>query len=73
MPITDSGGTSEMAIATPGRASETSGRESPYAPAAPAAPAAVAVMRSTTVGVERLTIWLFVVGSKVAGAILVSR
>ena len=70
MPATESGGTDEIAIATPGSASDTSRRERPYAPAAPAA---VAVMRSITVGLERLRIWPLVAGSKVTGATLVSR
>jgi len=45
IPTTASGGTSEIAIATPGITSETSLRASPYAPANPVATAAIRSIR----------------------------
>ena len=49
-PTTDKGGTSEMAMATPGRVSEMSSRARAMAPTAPVASAAT---RSTRCGVTR--------------------
>ena len=50
MPTTESGGTSEIAIATPGKVSEMSERASATAPTAPVASAAT---RSTSRGETR--------------------
>ena len=54
-PTTASGGTGEMAMATPGRMSPTSRRAIANAPARPVVAAAT---RSTIVGDTRLVIWL---------------
>ena len=59
-PATASGGTSEMAMATPGRVSEISGRASATEPTYPVARAAA---RSTIRGVTRAATWLFVAAS----------
>ncbi len=56
-PTTDSGGTSEIAIATPGSVSEMSRRTSATEPTAPVASAAI---RSIRRGLTRPATWLFV-------------
>ena len=64
MPTTHSGGTSEIAIATPGSVSETFRRLSANAPAAPLASATI---RSESVGLIRPATWLLVVASTTTG------
>ena len=59
-PATASGGTREMAMATPGSVSEISGRASATDPTAPVATAAT---RSTSRGVTRAATWPFVAAS----------
>ena len=65
MPTTASGGTSEIAIATPGRMSPMSRRAMASEPARPVAAAAT---RSISVGAVRPVIWLLASGATSSGS-----